>query len=216
MESIPTNPTKVVRIDDPRARRVADLALHAADLQFAANCLKLLIDEQPSDQKILREALWRSAIVHFMKCFGESGSRSSLNAKKVYQGDEVALTCFRYFQSLRNKHVAHDDNAYSQCVVGAALNKAGSDSKIAGIVSLVMSGVTLEAPNQRNLEVLITDALKWVSAQDEACKKLLAADLEKEPYETLCAMEVLRAQVPALEDLHRSRRRRGGAEGRGE
>ena len=71
---------------------------------------------------LVRQGLWRSAVEHCMKCFSSSEARSKLNPKKVFKGDPEALEIHEYFRNLRNKHIAHDENAYSQCIPGAVLN----------------------------------------------------------------------------------------------
>jgi hypothetical protein len=56
----------------------------------------------PEEPYALRQGLWRSAIVYFMKCFGESKSRFSLDPKTVYKGEGGALEPYEYFRNLRN------------------------------------------------------------------------------------------------------------------
>jgi len=68
---------KVIRVDGPHAKRLADLALHESDLEFAADCVEA-INHAPEEPLVLRQALWRAAIVHFMKCFG-GGARFQLS-----------------------------------------------------------------------------------------------------------------------------------------
>ena len=63
---------KILDIEGPLAKRLADLALHRSDLEFADGCLDA-INLAPEEPYVIREALWRSAIVHFMKCSGDSG-----------------------------------------------------------------------------------------------------------------------------------------------
>jgi hypothetical protein len=60
---------KVLRITGPKSQRLADLALHRADLDFVLECL-VATSRQPDEGNVVRQALWRSAIVHFIKCFG--------------------------------------------------------------------------------------------------------------------------------------------------
>ena len=67
---------KVIRIKGPEARKLSDHALHKADLDFALECLHQ-INGMPEIGHVLRQALWRSAVVHFMKCFGGSESKVS-------------------------------------------------------------------------------------------------------------------------------------------
>lgn len=73
---------KIIRIDGPKARRIADLALHRADLDFALQCLEE-INRAPEQPYVLRQALWRAAVVHYVKCFGENESRFSLDPGTV-------------------------------------------------------------------------------------------------------------------------------------
>jgi hypothetical protein len=66
-----------------------------------------------------REAMWRSAIVHLLKCFGDHEARFSLQPRQVYRGEPPeAIENFEYFKGLRDKHLVHDENSYAQtCLV---------------------------------------------------------------------------------------------------
>ena len=103
---------KVVRIEGRQAKRFADLTLHKTDLEFASECLAA-INHVPEQPWVLRQALWRAAIIHYMKCFGD-GARFQLSAAKIYKGNALALGAFNYFKDIRHKHVAHDENSYAQ------------------------------------------------------------------------------------------------------
>jgi len=114
---------KVIAVEGWRSKRLADLALHKDDLEFADSCLDA-INVSPEEPFVIREALWRSAIVHFMKCFGDSGARFQLSSVKILNGElpEVSMA-FEYFKDLRNKHFVHDENSYAQSLPGAILNR---------------------------------------------------------------------------------------------
>ena len=75
---------RVLRIPGPKSRRLADLALHKVDLDFTLECLEA-INSTPDEPHIFRRVLWHSAIVHFIKCFGQSESRFSLDSNVVYK-----------------------------------------------------------------------------------------------------------------------------------
>src|ERR1700690_1101730 len=75
---------KVVKLTGPKAQRLADLSLHCSDLRFALDSLRELNVVGLSEH--VRESLWRSAMVHFYKCFGSSQSRFSLDAASIYKG----------------------------------------------------------------------------------------------------------------------------------
>lgn len=198
------NAVKVVRITGPKARRLADLVLHKADLDFALECLEA-INHQPGDSSVTRQALWRSAIVYFMKCFGRNESRFSLDTRKVYKGDAAANEAFTFVSSLRSKHIVHDENSYAQCLPGAVLNKDGSDCKIAKIVCLGVMNDTLCQGTYGNLHLLSTRAREWVVAQfDELCA-VLTAELEPQTYDELLAKDGIRYTPPTASDIYTGR-----------
>ncbi|WP_310463422.1 hypothetical protein [Sphaerotilus sp.] len=195
---------KVLLIAGPKIRRLADLALHKVDLDFTLECLET-INTTPDEPHTLRRALWHSAIVHFIKCFGQSESRFSLDAKVVYKADPGAFEPYKYFDSLRNKNLVHDENSYTQCLPGAILNKKGMDHKIAKILCLSVVGETLGQENYQNLHLLATRARDWVVGQfDELCN-LITRELEPTLYEELLAMEGITYTVPGADDVHKPR-----------
>lgn len=197
---------KVVRIDSPDAVRLSDLALHKKDLEFADSCLEAIniVSEEPH---VLREALWRSAIVHFLKCFGNSNARFRLKTAEVLRGEpSEAMEAFKYFLSLRDKHLVHDDNSYAQSIPGAVLNDGCKDYKIEKIVCFSAASVTLEQGSYGNLKLLIGRALFWVIQEfDQLCESL-TDELEKETYAELMARADMTYKVPTLDELHKSRR----------
>lgn len=199
------NAIKVVRVTGPKSQRLADLALHKADLDFALESLAA-INQAPEEPYVLRQALWRSAIVHFIKCFGQSESRFSLDAKKVYKGDPGAAEPFAFFESLRNKHLVHDENSFAQCLPGAVLNKPGMDHKVAKIVCLSVIGDTLSQDNYNNLHLLATRAQEWVVAQFDQLRDVLTSELEPKSHDELLAMDAITYKRPEADDVHKSRR----------
>jgi hypothetical protein len=154
IEGAPPDAVKAVQIDGREARRLADLALHKSDLEFAIQCLDA-INLTHETFWVIREALWRSAIIHFIKCFGNSRARSQLSADKIFKGDTVGIDVFGYFLNLRNKHFIHDENSYAQSIPGALLNKGDKKFKIEKIVCFSAIAETLEQNNYDNLVLLI-------------------------------------------------------------
>lgn len=191
---------KIVKIEGDKVKRLSDLTLHKKDLIFAKFCLES-INNVPADQQLLREALWRTAIIYFIKCFGD-GVRFKLQFKTIYKNDpEEAKICFEYFKDLRNKHLIHDENSYSQCKVGAILNNGNKPYKVEKIACISMTAFTLEQNAYSSLSLLIDKALDWVSAQfDENCKNL-TLELENESYENLTLRDPLIYSVPTIEEI---------------
>ena len=195
---------KVIQIEGPKTKRLADLSLHKSDLEFAFECLETI--NQVSDKPwVLRQALWRSAIIHYIKCFGDNEARFLLNSKKTYKGNAGALTAFDYFKDLRNKHVAHDDNSYAQSIPCAILNKPDKSYKIKKILCFSAIGETLEQGNWKNLHLLIQTARKWVVVEFDKLCETITKELEAKPYEDLNNLEPVTYTVPKIDDLKKNR-----------
>ena len=96
----------VIQLPGSKARQIADFALHRFDLEIALASLEG-INATPLEAYLVRESLWRSAIVHCLKCFKESNSRACLDPKEVFERNADALEIYEYFLSLRNKHIVH-------------------------------------------------------------------------------------------------------------
>jgi len=195
---------KFVQITEPKAKRITDLALHRTDLKFALECLEgiNLVAEEPAS---LRQGLWLSAIVTFMKCFGKNKSRGPLSYKKIYKGKKVAKEVVEYFKSLRNKHLVHDDNSYAQCQTGAVLNKRECDHKIAKIICTAFIGDTLDSTAYSNLHSSITHALEWVEEEFEGLCNLLTPELEAVPYDDLFNRKQVVYTPPKIEEVGKTR-----------
>lgn len=91
-------------------RSLNDLYLNLTDLTL---CLRLMTDNKdvlwgkPSDLKV---ALWTAIITKYFSCFGNSDSRRTLNAGKVFKNNPNAQSTFYKFSNIRNKHIVHDEN----------------------------------------------------------------------------------------------------------
>ena len=198
--------TKVIKLSGHKAQQISELASARYDLQIALASLEG-INDVATESSLVRQGLWRSAVEHCMKCFSGSEARSRLDPKKVFKGDSEAAEVSEYFRSLRNKHIAHDENAYVQCVPGAVLNGPASKCKIAKIVCLSAVAETLDQGNYGNLHKMVTDTLSHIDARFEDLCGNLTAELEARPYGELAAMEEMTYSKPELEDIGKSRSR---------
>lgn len=198
---------RLIQIDDPKARRISDLLLHQYDLEFADECLNA-INVAPSDPSAVKEALWRSAIVHFSKCFGSSAARFQLSRENIYKNEPPeAKLVFEYFKNLRDKHVVHDENSYSQSIPGAVLNRRDGARKIETIICFMARASTLEQTNYNNLKLLIKKALVWVVAEFNACCEGVAAELEALPYDELQRLPNMTYRVPDVGEISENRKK---------
>ena len=195
---------KVIKIDDhPQSERLADLGLHQVDLEFAESCM-FAINQAPEEPRVIRQALWRSAIIHFIKCFG-ANKRFQLNIEEVLSKYRDGLEVFQYFYNLRNKHFVHDVNSYTQSTIGAILNNGNENYKIDKIINLTFMGETLEKDNYSNLLLLIQKTKAWVNQEFDNLCKIITIGLEKENYETLSRREAIQYKVPGVYEVGKKR-----------
>jgi hypothetical protein len=193
----------LVQLSDRRAQRAAHLFLHLADLDFADQCLAEIPKQQ--EGSIVQQALWRDAIVRYFKCFGSSKARSSLSESKVLKGDAVGLGIFKEFKSLRDKHLVHDENPYTQCIPAAALNDGTKSYKVEKVVTLGVIGDTLTSEGWSNLKLLIAKARQWADAEYHRLCDEISDELEQVPYEELIKLPSPLYSKPKDGDVHRSR-----------
>lgn len=185
VHGLPPDSRISIKIDGHQAKQLGDHMLHQTDLEFADQCLDA-INLVPDDPPAIRQALWRSAIISVMKCFGANSSRSSLSANKVLKGlPPEAIIVFDYFKHLRNKYIAHDENAWTQVMTGAALNDGSKEFKVEMVFAVAALAQTLEQANYGNLKLLIRAALDYSREQFELLTEQIKRDLETFSYEEL-------------------------------
>lgn len=189
---------KVATLRGPKARRLAHLALHLNDLLSAERCLTALAKGQVEP---VRSALWFTAVVEYMKCFGKSQARFSLVSDVMYAGNPLATDAFAFFKAMRHKHYVHDENAFGQALPGAVINGPQCPHKIAKIVTLAARGDIVSQENFTNLSLLVERAQEWVTCQyDELCDSI-TADLECLSHDELLALADVEYQKPVLDDV---------------
>lgn len=185
---------RVVRVSDRLAHRLADLSLHRDDLTYAKQCLNAIsrLNTETPDAPVVQKALYRIAIVYLFKCFGNSVSRSSIDPRKIY-GPEgpVALEVFEYFKVVRDKHLVHDENAYTQSHPGAIINKVGNAKTVEMVVCLNLAVQIVQQESFENLNRLVDTALKWVVKEYDDLAERLRSDLDKRPHAELLALPEL-------------------------
>jgi hypothetical protein len=182
-----------------QSRELTNLISHRLDLVFAKACLDFLSNTR-NLSALLRDALWRGAIVHYGKCFAQRGSRRPLPYTKILRVIPEAETqpreIHKYFLALRNKHVVHDDNAWLQVLAGAIVAAPDKDHNIEKITCTSFQGETLNGVNFGNLYLLIQEALKWIERRFDTLCDDITKELEKLPRETLLSQPALTYRPP--------------------
>ena len=190
---------KFISISDPKLKRLSDLALHMEDLCFSSSCLK---ECQAQSSDFLKQALWRCAIIHFVKCYGDHESRFSILPDKVFKDIPNATSAFSFFKSIRNCHFIHDVNSFSMSVPGAILNKQGITPKIAKVMCITKMAESLCPENISNLKSLIATTQKWVENQFNEISQIVQVDLEKLDYANLSSMPEMNFSSPKVNEIN--------------
>ena len=191
---------RIIKINNIMARRLGDLLLHHHDVLFSLECLDKIKDIS-DDNNMLNTVLWESAIIHFIKCFGDNKSRFQLSFEKINNKNNNDKKIFEYFKNLRNKHIIHDENAYSQYFIGAVINKPENINKIGEIVMSTLDIDSLSTENIQNLNSLIVKVEKWLTEESGKIIGLIKKDLDKECYEKLLHMETANITVSDPDSL---------------
>lgn len=160
------------------------------------------------DKNHVREAVWRSAVVHFFKCFGDNKSRFNLSGDGVFKAAPPgAKDSFEYFLDLRNKHFVHDENTLSQAMVGiAVLEGRGQPVVVEKITCMTARYPTLDGRFLETFAALVAYADHWVTQQFEMTEKALKAVVEKMPSEEVLALQEPHAPLPTLADVKTPRK----------
>lgn len=146
----------IAKVDFEEAKTLADLGALRQDLGAVMQTCTRLLDllRTDSEDHILLEALWTSALVRYARCFAE-GKRYGLD-ESVFSGlngDPVGT--HRLYINIRNKHIAHSVNPLEQMEVGLILEpKERQDKKIIGVATLSMRQITADVDGVRQLGML--------------------------------------------------------------
>ncbi len=191
-------------VSPSQARDLADLSLHRHDLLRSREYLEAL--QQPVPE-IVQEALWHSAIVSYCKCFAKSNARGVLKSNAILRsGPKKAGKAHNLFMAVRDKHVAHDDNALLDAKPGFIFALPESSYKIERIVCAVILAETFSQEWAQPLWQLVNTALAWVDTEFEKLCEQATARLEPESFDLLNAQPDAVYRKPEIRDLFSTRR----------
>lgn len=162
------------RIDGNVEKQYRAVVLHELDLQFCQNCLRELKSLDYNKQSELAEVYWISCITRFFKCFGQSKARPNLSGSKIFKADPVSTTEFEYFRALRNKHIVHDENPFSDVLVMVAVNASDQGPPFVEVFGAPIHLSTIKSDLVR-LEGLVKKARAWVANRRLEFEKQLTA-----------------------------------------
>lgn len=183
---------------------LARLALYSHDLTSADRVLDAL--NSLADFSI-RSDLWEFAIVKVTKCFKKSNSRKPLSAETIFGDNALALVCLKYFLSMRDKFIVHDDNTYMQCDVGLIIGAEGKSYSIEKVITPTFQAITLSQENYQNLKLLIAHAKIWIETEYDRLANLITEHYERVGRESLLKFPPM-TTTPKMsaEDVHLNRK----------
>ncbi|MEI2264197.1 hypothetical protein [Erwinia sp. CGal63] len=197
---------KIVNLPKDISGDLADYALHLTDLEIALSSLNAINKVVTLGEAKIQESLWRSAIIHFIKCFSNQVSRGKLDPELVFKDEPPeALEAFRYFKNMRNKNIVHDENAYLQCLNGIVLNKGNKHYKVERIICTSFMAATLEDGTFSNLLLLVNRSIEHVKEYHEKLCGLITEILEVKEYSELTSYGSVIYNLPDVKKIHKPR-----------
>lgn len=190
----------VLALGSQTARRLSDMAAHRADLGFVLECLKELEGKEYNPNSVVQNALWHSAIVHYVKCFaGGNGGRGQLSANKIFKDQpSLAMHWHGYFDRVRNRQIVHVDKAWTSLIPMAVINDGSKGYKVEKILCSTMDAHHFNVENYNNLQLLADTAFKWVEKEFDDLADRLTAFLEGHSYAELSQMPPPKWTVPDI------------------
>lgn len=195
------------KLPEKLGRTLSDYSLHQNDLLFAKHNLDAINKEEILYDDYLRQALWRSAIVHYVKCFTPSKARGQLSFDRVYRNaPDEARIAYDYIKELRDKTIAHDQNSYAQSIPCAALNAGNKSYKVEKILFINFQADSLNNENYSNLYLLISQALDFVNSELDNMFIRATEMVEMLKFDEIMKFEDVNYTSPTLDDVSKKRR----------
>lgn len=197
---------KALRPSD--SKELAALALHRSDL---GKCVAWLdqIDKvlalKTEEGKTIADGLMLAVIAKAFKCFGTSASRGKLRKEDITGTDNSKIAVFDYFKNLRNKHVIHDENSYSQSFPALIVNNVNEPTKVADVLILAFNSNYLDQSHLAALRQLVTATKEWIENRCEKLRTEMVAKYDKMSHQDLMALGDLVYKAPTASDVQTKR-----------
>ncbi|MFE2122410.1 hypothetical protein ACFW9U_17375 [Rhodococcus aetherivorans] len=177
------------------ARYLLHLARHFKDLEHVIQAAVYLRDT-PDAPEIVREALWRSAIVTLCLCFDPHPKveRRPLKRRKVFP-DPNARAALEDFVKLRNKDIAHDEGVTVGAELLAVLGREGDPDKVLELKYIQIRSLHSSPQMIDNLGRLAEEATTWIEGEYTRVSELVTEELRAQPYDALMALPASSVEV---------------------
>jgi hypothetical protein len=183
-------------------------ALHQHDLESCEQALQIcgpLMDHKDDPGSALQvKVLWTGILALYVKCFA-TGARQGLCHETVFP-DPEDRKAHQYFKDMRDKHLIHDVNVYSDAHVGVVVNPQGTSPKVADVVSHIVEAFP-SLIDMQTVYNLVTGALTFVRTHRAGVTGVLRLMYERKPREELLEVPALTWTVPTAAQLKKGRQR---------
>jgi hypothetical protein len=116
------------------------------------------------------------------------------------------MMAFRFFKNMRNKNIAHDENAYLQCLNGIVLNNGKKNYMVERIICTSFRAASLDTGTFSNLILLVNKSLEYVKNHHEKLCELITIELEKKSYSELANYGEVKYIPPDVNKIHKPRK----------
>lgn len=196
LKGYPQN-VSIKKLNEADAKELRALTLHFAEISFCRETLREIGQLDLKTQSTLAKALWLSALATYFNCFGSDNARTLLSARKVLKPYAGAQAVFDRYHELREKHLIPADNPYTHAYVGAVVNPASSEKKIADLVSLAVTAFVVEMKHVKQLTQLAEVTLLRIEEQRQKLRNKLIDKYEQKTRDELQALDDLTFAAPA-------------------
>lgn len=170
----------IARLSGYEANRISDLSLHLEDLRFAESCINE-IGMIGKEKFITQTALWRSAIIHFLKCFSES-AKFRLSPEEIFS--HHLIKSYGVFLSLKNKfgrYAIHNESTYKTIETVALILDDGGQRRVEGIYSRSLNNNVFQSEDIIELGELIEQTRAWVEIEKSILMETMKVRVERTP-----------------------------------
>ena len=181
---------------DPSYKNLKSYLLHRNELSLIKSALKELKNYEEVTHEMIGETLWIGIVSRFIKCFQKNKARPrKLEASSIYRDQE--LRDFYYFDLLRNKLLAHNDDVsvMEDIILLIAIKKDGQSanslvSHKSEIIPIQCHAPTFDKTNKSALSTdhlnnLVDIAIKHIDSYIDITIKELMASLDEQKTEDL-------------------------------
>ena len=192
-----------VLLKSETARRLSGLRIHEQILQQCSATFDEL-PQIPFSLQNVRQSTIAGIAISFFSCFGRNSVMAKLRAEKVFKGMPDARKGFEYWKAVRDNHISHNVNEFTQAFTGLVLR---ADGEVQDVLSINFVGAIDDDAHLQLLYNLIQHTLKYVQAcAAEAHAKVLKEGQEMSPSQRQ-ALEPVVYRAPLADGAFKERSR---------